>query len=268
MTFVGNFLNYLKKPKQVKISSILLEEDIFPLGNFETLKVRLIKGGLANQYPNVARIGEVQNFSKLDEAFLIAIEKRGKCFVKDRVPYLCSSISLKDIKKTLSEVGFTKESYQSYALRDLGTTNISDIVGGEAREFLSQFPVPFFRSQISIAQPGWKTLFHQDHKNFKIHGFRAMVPLNNSVYMSFLKRGREAVYELPPGGLYFVNIAKLHKGFNPKKEERRILMMQMASDELILRGKELDPIDEKLTVTMKEFLHPKIHELWDTGSID
>ena len=184
--------------------------------------------------------------------------------MKERVSHLTKSIELEDVKNTLHEVGFTKESYQSYSLRKLGTNEISGELGASTRQVLENFEVPIFRAQISVAQPGWRTLFHRDHENFCQHGFRGMAPLNEPVYMSYLdSAGNEIIYKLDPGKFYFVNIAKLHKGFNPSKTERRILMMQMASDQLIIKGQKMTPMFAEETVLFEAFRGTKIHPIWE-----
>jgi hypothetical protein len=71
------------------------------------------------------------------------------------------------------------------------------------------------------------------------------VPLSGPAYMGYEGPRREnRIYRLDPGFLYFINIAKMHRGFN-FGVPRLVLMFQMDSDRLILspHGYEMAALD-------------------------
>ena len=71
-----------------------------------------------------------------------------------------------------------------------------------------------------------------------------MIPLSSDVYMGYEDSCENPlVYRLNRGGMYFVNISKMHRGFNGSQTSDRInLIMQMTSDQLILDSKPLTPL--------------------------
>lgn len=247
--------------------SILMTDDIFPLGRYETKPVNAKKDGCAQSYPDVTVLSKIENIRSIDSEVLVLINLIGKSFVKERIDKLTPSLTVDAVKRILHDVGFTKESYQSYSLRELGTCRLKDLVKGELRRVLDAFPVDFFRPQVAVAQPGWKTLFHQDHFDFNTYGFRAMIPTNSPVFISFLRESEEIIYKLLPGNCYFVNIAKLHKGFNPSELERRNIIFQMVSDELILEENEIEPLSNREASSFSGFLSTEIHPIWGMNQI-
>lgn len=235
----------------MSLKSIFLNDDILPLGKFETLPVSSILDGSASAYPDVTFIKHVEYEDMLKES-IEHISIIGNNYVKPRLSHV--SVSPEDLMQTLAEVGFFKGSYQSYSLRKIGTADLEDWVLPKTREFFDTLPVKTFRQQYAVAFPGWNTQLHRDHGDFLTHGFRAMVPLSSDVYMGYEDdNGNSLVYRLKRGGMYFVNIAKMHRGFNESESVDRInLIMQMCSDELVINSEPLKPLDlEELSVLPK-----------------
>jgi hypothetical protein len=227
-----------------EVKKIFLEDDILPLGNFESLPVICEKDGEADSYPNVSLISENIDYITLTNEAKIHIEKIGPKYVKERLTKINKKINEEVLRDILADAGFYKGIYQSYSLRKLGTSEIEDWVLPKTRSFFNSLNVKTFRQQYAVAFPGWNTKLHRDHKNFKTHGFRAMVPLNSDVYMAYEDCNKNMlIYKLKRGGMYFVNIAKMHRGFNDSLTEKRInLIMQMDSDFLVNRSAEVKPM--------------------------
>jgi hypothetical protein len=216
------------------IESILMTEDIVPLGGFEALPIDLLGSGEAADYPDVAILKELPDLKELVEESYLHIDIVGKTYLRDRAPFLDSRVQLDELKSYLSSLGFGKDQYQSYSLRKLGTNQLEEFVGPRTRNFFETLGVETFRQQHTMSSNGWKTKIHRDHANFKAHGFRGMIPLNAPVYLGYLgPQGENLIYHLKPGHLYFANIAKPHRGF-AVEENRLATMFQMASDRLVM----------------------------------
>lgn len=242
---------------------IFLDDDIFPIGSFETIPVECILDGEADSYPNVVRLKSIREFSALSSEAIENIQKIGKRYVKDRVQRLTPDLEVNTVRQVLTDVGFTKETYQSYSLRKLGSADLEDFITGETRKFFENLGPIYFRMQYAVAAPGWKTTFHIDHRNFNTHGLRAMIPLSAPTFLSYFENKHEVIYELKPGEMYFVNIAKLHKGFNPTNEDRINLYFQMNTDKLVLQGETVKPMsDEQAHARFSTFLSEEIMEIW------
>ena len=228
----------------MSLKQTLLEDDILPLGKFESLPIISILDGRPESYPNVSFIKHLEYSEMLKES-LTHINIVGDNYVKPRLNHI--SVSPDSLMKTLGEVGFFKGSYQSYSIRKLGTSELEEWVLPKTREFFDTLPTKTFRQQYAVAFPGWNTQLHRDHSNFLTHGFRAMVPLSADVYMGYEDdRGNPLIYRLSRGGMYFVNIAKMHRGFNESQSTNRInLIMQMCSDELVIDSTQLMPLDHR-----------------------
>ena len=225
----------------MNLKKLFLNDDILPLGKFETLPVDSILDGFASSYPDVTFIKHI-NYKPLLEESIKHINIIGNNYVKPRLSHV--SVAPDDLMQTLSEVGFYKGSYQSYSLRKIGTADLEDWILPKTKEFFDTLPVKTFRQQYAVALPGWNTQLHRDHGDFLTHGFRAMVPLSADVYMGYEDdNGNSVIYKLKKGGMYFVNIAKMHRGFNESESTDRInLIMQMCSDELIINSTPLKPL--------------------------
>lgn len=225
----------------MNLKKSFLKDDIFPLGKFETLPVQARLDGKPNSYPNVTFIKDI-DYKPLLEESKYHIEKAGTKYVGPRIGHI--SVSEDDLRSTLSSVGFTRESYQSYSIRKLGTSELEDWVLENTRSFFNSLPMGTFRQQYAVAFPGWNTKLHRDHEDFLTHGFRAMVPLSADVYMAYEDDyGNPLIYRLERGGMYFVNIAKMHRGFNESETTNRVnLILQMQTDELVIDSTELNPL--------------------------
>lgn len=249
--------------KNMSLKNKFLEDDIFPLGKFETLKVKPVLDGKPESYPNVSFLGNV-DYKKLLEECDYHLEQIGNNYVKPRLNEI--SIEPEELYNTLSDVGFYKGSYQSFSLRKLGTSELEDWILPNTQKFFKDLPFKTFRQQYAIAYPGWNTKLHRDHSNFLTHGFRAMVPLSADVYMGYEDdQGNVLVYKLKRGGMYFVNISKMHRGFNESETSDRInLIMQMDTDKIIVeQGIELKPLDLK---DMRELPDYSInYDVWEFG---
>jgi len=244
------------------LKETFLADDILPLGTFETLPVNAKLGGKPDGYPNVTFIKKVFHDDLLDEA-LKHIEIIGDNYVRPRIEHL--SVSEEDLRDTLTGVGFYKGSYQSYSLRKIGSSELEDWVLPSTLKFFDDLPVNTFRQQYAVAYPKWNTQLHRDHKDFLTHGFRAMVPLSADVYMGYEDdNGNPIIYRLERGGMYFVNIAKMHRGFNNSENEDRInLIMQMDSDDLVINSKEMEPLG---TEELMDLPHYAIdYSIWEFG---
>lgn len=229
-----------------EIKKILLQDDIFPLGKFETVPVTHINDGMAESYPYVTLIKNNIDY----ESLLLEAEEHIKIvgfnYVKPRLSSLNSNINENSLRNVLEHVGFVKNSYQSFSLRKIGTNELEDWVMPKTKLFFNSLNVGTFRQQYAVAYPGWHTKLHRDHANFKIHGFRAMIPLSADVYMGYEDNsGNNLIYKLKRGGMYFVNIARMHRGFNESETKNRInLIFQMNSDKLIIDSKLIENLNE------------------------
>lgn len=247
------------------IKDIFLTDDIFPLGKFETLPIKNIKSGLPHDYPDVCLISTNIDYNSLLTEAYEHIQRIGFTYVKGRLEYVNSNIDENTLRSVLGDVGFTKSSYQSFSLRKLGSSNLEDWLGKNTKQFFKNLPVNTFRQQYAVAYPGWNTKLHRDHKDFLTHGFRAMVPLNKNVYMAYEDEQKNPlVYKLIPGNMYFVNISKMHRGFNESENEDRInLIMQMDSDLMVIDGKTVTPIEQEELEQLPKYACD--YKIWEFG---
>jgi len=250
-------LNSLKK--------IFLQEDILPLGKFESLPVSSIFGGRDVDYPNVIKLRDDIDFNTLYTESLHHINLIGASYVKDRMEYLPKNINEETLRSVLGGVGFYKGSYQSFSLRKLGTSELEDWIEPCTRQLIETLGVNTFRQQYAVAYGGWNTKLHRDHENFLTHGFRLMVPLSSDVYMGYEDEfGNPLIYRLDRGGMYFVNIAKMHRGFNESLSDDRInLIMQMDSDILLKDKEKMTPLSNKEISKLPTYALN--YDIWDFG---
>lgn len=207
-------------------------QDILPLGEFESLPVTSLIPPYPENFPDVARLGIKTDVSKLRDEYE-SFDKSGDYF-KSRARYFKNSI--RDTIMLFDQLGFSREKYKAFPLRITGTTTLKEDVGVYTKNLLENFGVPLFRQQYVLSSNGWSTKFHIDHPDFRMHGFRVFIPIDEA-HMGF--EGK--IYRLEPGDCYFVNIAKKHRGFSDK--DRVVIMCQMASDKLIRMATPLNPID-------------------------
>ena len=247
------------------IKQIFLKDDILPLGKFETLPVTHTYDALPDSYPDVTCISGNMDFESLLKEYYVHTEIIGFNYVKPRLSAINPEVSEDILREVLGGVGFYKGSYQSYSLRKVGTNELEEWVLPETRRFFESLPVKTFRQQYAVAAPGWNTKLHRDHADFKIHGFRAMVPLSADVYMGYENSvGENVVYKLERGGMYFVNIAKMHRGFNESESTERVnLIMQMDTDELVFGSSVMKPIKSEELDALPHYA--KQYTAWDFG---
>lgn len=216
-----------------KLSGFNFIHDILPLGKFETIPVVSQKPPYPKNYPEVVQLPMSVNAVFLRKDFL-NFKKKGDYF-KSRARFFKNDFRL--TVKVFEEIGFYRKVYQAYPLRKIGTNILLKEVNLYTKSFLESFGVKLFRQQYVVAKKGWNTKLHIDHPNFKIHGYRLFIPID-SAFIGF----EDNIYCLEPGKCYFINIAKKHRGFT-LHEERVVIMAQMSSDELIIKGEKLNPID-------------------------
>lgn len=238
-----------------EIKQIFLEDDILPLGKFETLPVTHELDGLPNSYPYVSLIKDGIDYETMLSESKVHMDTVGFNYVKPRIKEINSKVNEDILRDVLGSVGFYKGSYQSFSLRKIGTADLEDWVLPATRKFFNSLPIKTFRQQYAVAYPGWNTQLHRDHKDFKTHGFRAMVPLSADVYMGYEDaNGSNIVFRLKRGGMYFVNIAMMHRGFNESKDVERVnLIMQMENDSLVVNSTPLTPINSEQLLKLPEY---------------
>lgn len=213
-------------------SNFNYHNDILPLGDFEAVPVSSLIPPYPEHFPNVVNLNKPTNVDKLKEDFN-NFKKTGNYF-KDRAKYFKNNF--KDTVQLFDDLGFSFSNYKAYPIRELGTNILKSDLGEYTSALLNNFGVPLFRQQYVVASKGWSTKFHIDHPDFTLHGFRVFIPIDHA-YIGF----KEGIYKLNAGECYFVNIAKLHRGFSA--DTRVVIMCQMASDKLI-RGKSATlPVD-------------------------
>lgn len=199
------------------------KDGIFPLGDYDyepTVQT-------LDEYPEVVDLGISVDADKLYDEF-VAMRKPSKDHY-----YLQMSkkftLDREKVMKNFEDLGFTQEKYGGYGFQRAGVYT---------RYILDSLPVKLFRKHYTLAEPGWESKLHSDHKSFDTHGFRLVVPMNTDAHIKY----KSNHYQLKRGGMYFWNIVREHAGWNPLNEQRVIIMAQMNTDELINNGKILDPI--------------------------
>ena len=214
------------------MSEFNYEHDILPLGEFETIPITSLIPPYPDNFPEVAKLGIKTDIEQLRNEYE-NFDKTGDYF-KSRAKYFKNS--LKDTIKLFDHLGFSRENYKAFPLREMGTNTLQASVGPYTRNLLENFGVPLFRQQYVLATAGWQTKLHIDHPDFTLHGFRVFIPIDDA-YMGF----ENTIYKLEAGDCYFVNIAKMHRAFSDS--DRVVIMCQMASDKLIRMATPLTPIN-------------------------
>ncbi|MCZ0932207.1 MAG: hypothetical protein OXJ52_03530 [Oligoflexia bacterium] len=215
-----------------RLSGFDFSHDILPLGDYEAMPVTSTLLPYPCNYPEVVCLNMKTNVKSLKRDFL-EFNKESNYF-KSRAKFFKNSF--RETVKLFEDIGFHKKTYQAYSLRKIGTNILLNNVGLYTKNFLNSLNIVLFRQQYVVAKKGWNTKLHIDHPNFKIHGYRLLIPIDTA-FIGFERN----IYLLEPGDCYFVNIARKHRGFSFYKE-RAVIMCQMASDSLILFGKKVKPI--------------------------
>lgn len=242
----------------MSLGKILFEHDILGYGTHESIPVKLIKDGKPESYPLVSVLMDVkEDNTVLYQEAITNIQKQKELNIKyiaERMKNLPEGVTPADMREVMTEVGFVLGKYQGWTLRNLGTTELSDIIGPVTKKLFNEFPTGHFRQQYAVAHTGWNIKYHLDHKDFTVHGFRCMIPLKEPVHIVFRKNEENLLFKLTPGRAYFVNIASLHRAFHFEEEDRINLTFQMDRDDLIINGLELDPIGwESIPELYREF---------------
>lgn len=224
-----------------KLSGFDFTHDIFPLGDFEAMLVTSMLPPYPHNYPEVVRLSVKTNIDHLRMDFL-KFNKEGDYF-KSRAKFFKNSF--RETVKVFEDIGFHRKIYQAYPLREMGTNVLLSSVGEYTRSLLNSLETTLFRQQYVVAKKGWSTKLHIDHPDFKIHGYRLLIPIDPA-FIGF----KCNIYRLEPGECYFINIGRKHRGFTFYKE-RTVIMAQMTSDNLILSGEKIKPTD--IHLIPKEF---------------
>lgn len=214
-------------------SGFNFEYDILPLGDYETVPVSSRLAPSPENYVEAVRLHIPVDAARLREEYL-RFEKSGDYFLSRKHQF---KNGLRETIQVFEDIGFSRESYQAWPIRKKGTNVLQDQVGPYTHSLLTSIGVELFRQQYVVAKKNWKTKLHIDHPDFRVHGFRMFVPIDPA-YIGFEKN----IYRLDPGDCYFVNIARPHRGFTDQ-DERVVIMAQMNSDELILGGTPMTPLD-------------------------
>ena len=252
-----NRTSYLDFSKKI---SKFLENDILPLGKEESLPTSIVYSDKPEDFSHVVRL------FPLDSNSLMQNFKRTHLFLEEK--YLSSREKIysryankEECINFLTKLGFTKDKFMVLPLRDVGKTELCSQAGKPLISFLRDWPTDFFRPQYNISKEGWNSAYHIDHSSFKIHGFRVLVPLDNSINICFLNNKKEYYYVLEPGFSYFVNVGLLHRSFC-KWNIRAALSFQMNTDKYIFDSNSVHPLDiEQIPVEYTKYEYDE--KLWE-----
>lgn len=200
------------------------KDGIFPLGEYDFIETTQSK----TEYPEVVDLGYEVDANKLYEEF-VAMRKPSKDHY-----YLQMSkkftLDRDKVMKNFEDLGFTQEKYGGYGFQRAGEYT---------KKVMNDLPVELFRKHYTLAEPGWESKLHSDHKTFETHGFRLVIPMNTDAHIKY----KDNHYCLKRGKIYFWNIVREHAGWNPLDQQRIIIMAQMNSDKLVNNGTVLNPIN-------------------------
>lgn len=195
--------------------------DLMPLGIRETLPVRITK----DSRPDFKILTTVPNYKELYNDFL-DYDKNVKYLESRADIFLQHDIDVDEYKKYMDRLGFNKETYAVYPLRD-SSGNCIVKKGSATKKFFKEWPTKLFRPQYNYTKSNWYAAEHIDHENYNIHGFRVLIPLNKASRMQV--NGQYHVLE--PGWAYFIDVTKPHAAWADKG--RVVISMQMADDSLL-----------------------------------
>lgn len=218
------------------VGAILADKDIFGYGDYESLPVRSQREPVPSSYANVVEILRVEDVEGLRREAVATATAIGANYFKTRVQALPEGITPEIMRATMTELGFVIGKYQGYGLRMPGTADLRPEVGPLTRSFIDALPFRVFRQQYAVAFDGWNTKYHIDHNDYRVHGFRCCVPLDDAAYIVFREGEANSLYVMRPGRAYFINIASTHRAFYFGPQERFNIMLQMDRDDAILAG--------------------------------
>ena len=198
----------------------LLDLDLMPLGKKETLTVTKNK----KEIPSFKKLLNV-NSKKLYDDFLNHTNDDGYINSRSHI-FAENNIDVDEYKQHMNNLGFKKDNYAVWPLRDTkGNLIISE--NSYTYSFLNSWPTGIFRPQYNITLNDWKAENHIDYNDDTIHGFRVLIPLNESSIIEI----DETVYTLEINKSYFVDVTKLHSA--KAKKDRVVLSFQMDNDILL-----------------------------------
>lgn len=188
--------------------------------------------GQANEYPLAVPLFPVPNYSQLLQEYRESVEKLSPNYLLDRAELLPASLFLTET--VLAQYGFDGVNYTAHSFHEVGKTNLVEAVGIQSKEFIEKHFESFARVHYAAAKPNWSSTWHRDCWHFKQHGFRIHIPLSAPAHYHFLDaENRLEKFVLDVGWAWFVNIAYLHKSFNPSQETRVSILLQMMTDRLL-----------------------------------
>lgn len=217
-----------------EINEVGLENNILPLGNFETIEVTHKYGHNPKKYGCVVELDLPEVDTEKLRAELNSFVGDGSTgYVSDRFDQIL--VPAPELINYLKFVGFSTDKYVVYPLNKKGSPYLSSDIPKYVNDVFEKLGVSTFRQNYVISKSGWSTIWHRDHSTPVLHGFRLMIPID-PVYMCF--ECGEII--LKPGKYYFVNNSLLHKGKTLEGLSHRAnLLAQMCSDIEILKGKVL-----------------------------
>lgn len=194
--------------------------DLMPLGKKETLPVNQTKHAI----PLFKQLSEV-NYKALYQEFLL-YDKEIK-YIADRFEaFTENDIDLEEYKSYMDELGFTKDTYRVYPLRNKIGKYLFNKDSYTAK-FFDTWPTMIFRPQYNYTVGDWYAKDHVDHTDSATHGYRVLVPLNKDFKMTV----KDNTYELKLGYAYFIDVTQRHSAWAEK--DRAVLSFQMADDTLL-----------------------------------
>jgi hypothetical protein len=210
-----------------------IEDDLFPIGEFESIPVSINKTNSCTSFPNVIKLNYLLDSNQLYQEYL-EFKKQLKFispsrFIKERLRHI--KLDQTDWSNYFNKLGFNDQTYETYSMRILGTNKFKPEIGEYTRQKISYIlGIETFRQQYAIAHAGWKTEIHVDTIYPNIHGFRVMIPLNAQFNIGFED---DKIYTLEPGDAYFINVSNRHYGLNPLDISRCCIMLQLSSDKFL-----------------------------------
>tara|TARA_B110000503_G_scaffold88087_1_gene133612 strand:- start:3895 stop:4509 length:615 start_codon:yes stop_codon:yes gene_type:complete len=204
----------------MNIKNKLKKLDLMPLGLKETLPVTITKTNIP-PFKKLLPIGHkvlYQDFLNFDKSAKY-VSDRKNIFIEN-------NIDINEYRNYMDSLGFNKENYCVYPLRDVNN-NFLFSESSHTAAFFSDWPTNIFRPQYNFTKKPWHAIDHIDYTNTGTHGFRVLVPLNKS----FKIRVEDIEYELVEGYSYFIDVTRKHSAWSDAG--RAVLSFQMADDSLL-----------------------------------
>jgi len=194
--------------------------DLMPLGKKETLPVKQTKSVI----PAFKKLCKV-NYKLLYNEFL-SYDKEIK-YIADRFEsFTENDIDVDEYKAYMESLGFNKDTYIVYPLRDKFGKYLFNEDSNTA-QFFDAWPTMIFRPQYNYTVNDWHAKNHIDHTDSSTHGYRVLIPLNKNFDMTV----ENITYKLELGYAYFIDVTRKHSAWAQK--DRVALSFQMADDTLL-----------------------------------